>query len=171
MELSGQGPRNDLGCTEAMAALGRRRIYRPTLPHPGSDSSVTTGMKVAIVRPCVGRGGTYGLTHEQLARPPRSSMPRSYLPYAIHRVHGTNPFDKFGSCCHAGIHALPRGKRRPQSYTYSPYLPQLQYNRVLKAFFGGNFWDSRSTGNKLSSPNAEQAQHPPVDSVHNLIQI
>jgi cytochrome c peroxidase len=55
------------------------------------------------------------------------------------------------------------GKRKPQSYTYSPYFPQLQYNRVLKAFFGGNFWDSRSTGYKLSSPDAEQAQHPPVD--------
>jgi hypothetical protein len=55
------------------------------------------------------------------------------------------------------------GKRKPQSYTYSPYYPQLQYNRVLKNFFGGNFWDSRSTGYKLSSPDAEQAQHPPVD--------
>jgi hypothetical protein len=55
------------------------------------------------------------------------------------------------------------GKRRPQSYTYSPYFPGLQYNRVLKVFLGGNFWDSRSTGYKLSSPDAEQAQHPPVD--------
>ena len=55
------------------------------------------------------------------------------------------------------------GKRKPQSYTYSPYFPGLQYNRVLKVFLGGNFWDSRSTGYKLSSPDAEQAQHPPVD--------
>lgn len=54
------------------------------------------------------------------------------------------------------------GKRRPQSYTYSPYFPGLQYNRVLKAFLGGNFWDSRSTGYKLSNPDAEQAQYPPV---------
>ena len=55
------------------------------------------------------------------------------------------------------------GKRKPQSYTYSPYFPRLEYNKVLKAFFGGNFWDSRSTGYKLGSPDAEQAQHPPVD--------
>jgi len=55
------------------------------------------------------------------------------------------------------------GKRKPQSYTYSPYFPRLQYNSVLKAFFGGNFWDSRSTGYRLSSPDVEQAQHPPVD--------
>jgi len=52
---------------------------------------------------------------------------------------------------------------RPQSYAYSPYFPRLHYNKVLKAFFGGNFWDSRSTGYKLGSPDAEQAQHPPVD--------
>jgi hypothetical protein len=55
------------------------------------------------------------------------------------------------------------GKRKPQSYSYSPYFPQLQYNGILKSFFGGNFWDSRSTGYRLGSPDAEQAQHPPVD--------
>src|ERR1700730_12368137 len=33
-----------------------------------------------------------------------------FLPYAIHRIHGTNPFNKFGSCCHAGILALPMGQ-------------------------------------------------------------
>jgi hypothetical protein len=31
-------------------------------------------------------------------------------------------------------------------------------------FTGGNFWDARSTGYLLQSPDAEQAQHPPVDS-------
>ena len=31
-------------------------------------------------------------------------------------------------------------------------------------FFGGNFWDSRATGYLLQSPDAEQAQHPPVDT-------
>jgi cytochrome c peroxidase len=55
------------------------------------------------------------------------------------------------------------GKRKPQSYTYAPYFPQLEYNGALKSFFGGNFWDSRSTGYKLGNPDAEQAQHPPVD--------
>jgi hypothetical protein len=32
------------------------------------------------------------------------------------------------------------------------------------AFFGGNFWDSRATGYLLRNPDAEQAQHPPVDT-------
>jgi cytochrome c peroxidase len=35
---------------------------------------------------------------------------------------------------------------------------------VQGLFFGGNFWDARSTGYKLQSPDSEQAQHPPVDT-------
>jgi cytochrome c peroxidase len=55
-------------------------------------------------------------------------------------------------------------KRTAQRYTYSPFFPVLQYNQVQKAFVGGNFWDSRSTGYRLRNPDAEQAQHPPVDT-------
>jgi len=55
------------------------------------------------------------------------------------------------------------GKRTAQRYTYSPFFPVLQFNEEQGLFFGGNFWDSRSTGYKLSSPDAEQAQFPPVD--------
>jgi cytochrome c peroxidase len=57
------------------------------------------------------------------------------------------------------------GKRTTQRYTYSPFFPVLQYNRVQGLFFGGNFWDSRATGYLLRNPDAEQAQHPPVDTV------
>jgi cytochrome c peroxidase len=39
----------------------------------------------------------------------------------------------------------------------------LQYNQTQGLFFGGEFWDGRATGFKLQSPDAEQAQHPPVD--------
>jgi cytochrome c peroxidase len=39
----------------------------------------------------------------------------------------------------------------------------LEYDTTDAAFFGGNFFDARATGYKLQSPNAEQAQHPPVD--------
>ena len=56
------------------------------------------------------------------------------------------------------------GKRNPQRYVYSPDFPVLEYNTTQGAFFGGNFWDARSTGYLLQSPDAEQAQHPPVDS-------
>jgi cytochrome c peroxidase len=56
------------------------------------------------------------------------------------------------------------GKRTAQRYTYAPFFPVLQYNTVQGAFFGGNFWDSRATGYLLRNADAEQAQHPPVDT-------
>lgn len=56
------------------------------------------------------------------------------------------------------------GKRTAQRYTYSPRFPVLQFNESQGAFFGGNFWDGRATGYLLQSPDAEQAQHPPVDT-------
>jgi len=56
------------------------------------------------------------------------------------------------------------GKRTAQRYTYSPDFPVLEYNTTQGAFFGGNFWDSRATGYELQSPDAHQAQGPPVDT-------
>jgi len=56
------------------------------------------------------------------------------------------------------------GKRTAQRYTYSPYFPVLHFNATQGLFFGGNFWDSRATGYILQQPDAEQAQHPPVDT-------
>ena len=56
------------------------------------------------------------------------------------------------------------GKLTAQRYTYSPDFPVLEYNPTQGGFFGGNFWDARSTGYKLQSADAEQAQHPPVDT-------
>src|SRR5947209_10054054 len=55
------------------------------------------------------------------------------------------------------------GHRKPQSYTYAPFYPVLQYNQTQGDFYGGNFWDLRATGYKLQNPAAEQAQDPPVD--------
>ena len=55
------------------------------------------------------------------------------------------------------------GHRKPQSYTYAPFYPVLQYNQTQQDFYGGNFWDLRATGYKLQNPAAEQAQGPPVD--------
>jgi cytochrome c peroxidase len=56
------------------------------------------------------------------------------------------------------------GKRTAQRYTYAPFFPVLQFDQVQGAFFGGNFWDSRATGYLLRNADAEQAQHPPVDT-------
>jgi cytochrome c peroxidase len=63
-----------------------------------------------------------------------------------------------------GSFHLRAGKRNPQRYTYSPRFPVLEFNEEQQLFFGGNFWDSRSTGYLLQSPDSEQAQHPPVDT-------
>ena len=54
--------------------------------------------------------------------------------------------------------------RKPMAYTYSPYYPPLHYNETQQDFYGGNFWDLRATGYKLQNPDAEQAQHPIVDT-------
>jgi cytochrome c peroxidase len=56
------------------------------------------------------------------------------------------------------------GKRTAQRYTYAPDFPVLNHNDTQAAFFGGNFWDSRATGYLLGSPDANQAQGPPVDT-------
>jgi cytochrome c peroxidase len=56
------------------------------------------------------------------------------------------------------------GKRKPQGYTYSPFYPTLDFNQTQQDLYGGNFWDLRSTGYRLQSPDAEQAQHPVVDT-------
>jgi cytochrome c peroxidase len=56
------------------------------------------------------------------------------------------------------------GKRKPQSYTYSPLYPALHFNETQQTFYGGNFWDLRATGYKLQSADADQAQHPVLDT-------
>jgi cytochrome c peroxidase len=55
------------------------------------------------------------------------------------------------------------GHRKPQSYTYAPYYPALQYDKTQGDFYGGNFWDLRATGSELQNPAAEQAKDPPID--------
>src|SRR5260370_27068987 len=57
------------------------------------------------------------------------------------------------------------GKRTAQRHPYSPFFPVLQYNQAQGLFFGGNFFDSRATGYKLRTRDAEQSQSPPVDTV------
>src|SRR5262245_6794711 len=52
----------------------------------------------------------------------------------------------------------PYGRRKPQSYTYAPYYPALQYSQTQEDFYGGNFWDLRATGVFLQNPAADQAQ-------------
>jgi cytochrome c peroxidase len=53
--------------------------------------------------------------------------------------------------------------RLPQRHTYAPFFPVLQYNQEQQLFFGGNLFDSRSTGYLTRNPSAQQATEPPVD--------
>jgi cytochrome c peroxidase len=84
-----------------------------------------------------------------------------HMPYA--GFSGPIPSVNLTMIAYPGSFHFRAGKRTAQRYTYSPFFPVLQYNAEQGAFFGGNFWDSRATGYKLQSPDAEQAQHPVVD--------
>ena len=85
-----------------------------------------------------------------------------HMPYAA--FSGPIPSVNLTMVAYPGTVHFRAGKRTAQRYTYSPFFPVLQYNEVQQSFFGGNFWDSRATGYLLRNADAEQAQHPPVDT-------
>jgi len=85
-----------------------------------------------------------------------------HLPYS--GFSGPIPSVNLTMIAYPGSFRFRAGKRTAQRYTYSPWYPVLQFNETQQLFFGGNFWDSRGTGYLLQNPDAEQAQHPPVDT-------
>jgi cytochrome c peroxidase len=85
-----------------------------------------------------------------------------HMPYA--GFSGPIPSVNLTMIAYPGSVHFRAGKRTAPRYTYSPRFPVLDYNATQGLFFGGNFWDGRSTGYLLQSPDAEQAQHPPVDT-------
>jgi cytochrome c peroxidase len=85
-----------------------------------------------------------------------------HMPYA--GFSGPIPSVNLTMVAYPGSFEFRAGKRTAQRYTYAPFFPVLSYNETQGLFFGGNFWDSRATGYLLGSPDAEQAQHPPVDT-------
>ena len=85
-----------------------------------------------------------------------------HMPYA--GFSGPIPSVNLTMVTYPGSMEYRAGKRTAQRYTYAPYFPVLNYNQTQGVFAGGNFWDSRATGYLLGSPDAEQAQHPPVDT-------
>src|SRR6266404_891279 len=85
-----------------------------------------------------------------------------HMPYA--GFSGPIPSVNLTMVAYPGSEEFRAGKRTAQRYTYAPFFPVLNFNQTQKLFFGGNFWDSRATGYLLGSPDAEQAQHPPVDT-------
>jgi len=85
-----------------------------------------------------------------------------HMPYAA--FSGPIPSVNLTMIAYPGTFHFRANKRTAQRYTYSPDFPVLEYDATQGAFIGGNFWDARSTGFKLQSPDSEQAQHPPVDT-------
>jgi cytochrome c peroxidase len=85
-----------------------------------------------------------------------------HMPYVA--FSGPIPSVNLTMIAYPGTAHFRAGKRTAQRYTYAPFFPVLQFNEVQGGFFGGNFWDSRATGYLLRNPDAEQAQHPPVDT-------
>src|SRR6202051_1256411 len=85
-----------------------------------------------------------------------------HMPYA--GFSGPIPSVNLTMIAYPGSDHFRAGKRTAQRYTYSPRFPVLEVYPDQMLLFGGNFWDGRSTGYKLQSPDAEQAQHPPVDT-------
>jgi cytochrome c peroxidase len=85
-----------------------------------------------------------------------------HMPYVA--FSGPIPSVNLTMIAYPGSYHFRAGKRSAQRYTYSPDFPVLEYNKTQGAFFGGNFWDSRATGYELQSPDAHQAQGPPVDT-------
>src|SRR6201988_1178386 len=90
------------------------------------------------------------------------ACPSCHMPYA--GFSGPIPSVNLTMIAFPGTFRYRAGKRVAQRYTYSPDFPVLEFNTTVGAFFGGNFWDARSTGFQLQSADAEQAQHPPVDT-------
>jgi cytochrome c peroxidase len=84
-----------------------------------------------------------------------------HMPYAA--FSGPIPSVNLTMIAYPGTFHYRAAKRTAQRYTYSHTFPVLNYNSTQGLFFGGNFWDGRATGYKLQTPDAEQAQFPPVD--------
>jgi cytochrome c peroxidase len=85
-----------------------------------------------------------------------------HMPYA--GFSGPIPSVNLTMIAYPGSFHFRAGKRTAQRYTYSPRFPVLQLYPAQALFLGGNFWDGRSTGYLLQNADAEQAQHPPVDT-------
>jgi cytochrome c peroxidase len=85
-----------------------------------------------------------------------------HMPYVA--FSGPIPSVNLTMVAYPGTVRFRAGKVTAQRYPYAPFFPVLQYNATQGAFFGGNFWDSRATGYLLRNPDADQAQHPTVDT-------
>src|SRR5215469_12204325 len=76
---------------------------------------------------------------------PNKNEACSFCPMPYAAFSGPIPSVNLTMIAYPGTVHFRAGKRTAQRYTYSPFFPVLQYNQVQGLFFGGNFFDSRST--------------------------
>ena len=135
-------------------ALGEwRQLPRPTTR--GNPPTLGTGYESVEV---LGKLLNFDLNISPLRN---ESCSFCHMPYA--GFSGPIPSVNLTMVAYPGTYHYRAAKRAAQRYTYSPNFPVLEYNSLQSAFFGGNFWDARATGDRLQSADLEQAQHPPVD--------
>jgi hypothetical protein len=85
-----------------------------------------------------------------------------HMPYT--GFSGPIPSVNLTMVAYPGSMQFRAGKRTAQRYSYSPRFPVMELYPDQNLLFGGNFWDGRATGYLLQSADAEQSQHPPVDT-------
>src|SRR3984893_16995365 len=100
--------------------------------------------------------------HKNISPGKNQACASCHMPYAA--FSGPIPSVNLTMIAYPGTVHFRAGKRTAQRYTYAPFFPVLQFNAEQGLFFGGNFWDSRATGYLLRNPDADQADHPPVDT-------
>ena len=116
----------------------------PTLQNTGTESMETLGELMNFDR--------------NMSPGKNQACSSCHMPYVA--FSGPIPSVNATMIAYPGTVHFRAGKRTAQRYTYSPFFPVLQYNQDQALFFGGNFWDSRSTGFRLRNPHADKHSIP-----------
>src|SRR5690348_12438695 len=140
-------------------------------PSDGSSNAPLPGSTAAVDWLRIGKTATTMRSLSSTSPRSGSCSEGSVIPHEVsgRTLSGPIPSVNLTMIAYPGSYRFRAGKRTAQRYTYSPYFPVLQFNTTEGGFIGGNFWDGRSTGYKLQSPDAEQAQHPPVDTQEHML--
>ena len=84
------------------------------------------------------------------------------MPYA--GFSGPIPSVNLTMIAYPGSYHYRAGKRTAQRYTYSPNFPVLEYNAEQGSVLWRKLLGWTRDWIPAQSPDAEQAQHPPVDT-------
>jgi cytochrome c peroxidase len=137
-------------------AMGQAAALGPLMPTSPNQVLAGNGLRAVQV---LGKLINYD---ENLSVFKNGACASCHMPYA--GFSGPIPSLNETTVAYPGSFQFRFGKRKPQSYDYSPYYPVLHFNIQQHNFYGGNFWDLRATGYRIQSPDSEQAQFPPLDT-------